>query len=113
MKLSGNPSRKKQNIKRQINHELLHGRGFEMMEFLKEDLHQLQRTWKIKHRFLASMSVMHYTMFRKETSWPGYYYCGDHMKLDDQNWHCFTLSRYDRASDSWDMEKAPVYHIIN
>ncbi len=36
-----------------------------------------------------------------------------HMKLDDENWHCFTLSRYDRHSGKWDMEKAPVYHIID
>lgn len=43
----------------------------------------------------------------------GYYYRGDHMKLDDANWHCFTLSRYDRHSGKWAMEKAPVYHIID
>ena len=35
------------------------------------------------------------------------------MKLDDANWHGFTLSRYDRNSKSWPMEKAPVYHIID
>ena len=45
--------------------------------------------------------------------WPGYYYRGDHMKLDDANWHCFTLSRYDRKTGEWAMEKAPVYHIID
>ena len=44
---------------------------------------------------------------------PGYYYRGDHMKLDDENWHCFTLSRYDRNTGDWAMEKAPVYHIID
>jgi len=44
---------------------------------------------------------------------PGYYYRGDHMKLDDANWHCFTLSRYDRKTGEWAMEKAPVYHIID
>jgi hypothetical protein len=32
------------------------------------------------------------------------------MKLDDANWHCFTLSRYERNSDEWAMEKASVYH---
>ena len=61
-----------------------------------EDLHQLQRTWELNHRILASESVTHHTLFRKETRWPGYYYRGDHMKLDDKDWHCFTLSRYDR-----------------
>ena len=35
------------------------------------------------------------------------------MKLDDNDWHCFTVSRYDRASNSWDLEKAPVYHIVD
>jgi len=52
-------------------------------------------------------------MFREETRWPGYYYRGDHMKLDDDNWHCFTLSRYDHNTGEWAMEKAPVYHIID
>jgi hypothetical protein len=35
------------------------------------------------------------------------------MKLDDNDGHCFTVSRYDRASNSWDLEKSPVYHIVN
>jgi adenylylsulfate reductase, subunit A len=43
----------------------------------------------------------------------GYYYRGDHMKLDDANWHCFTLSQYDRHTGKWAMEKAPVYHIVD
>jgi adenylylsulfate reductase subunit A len=54
-----------------------------------------------------------HTLFREETRWPGYYYRGDHMKLDDENWHCFTLSRYDRDTGEWAMEKAPVYHIVD
>jgi len=53
-----------------------------------------------------------HTLFRKETRWPGYYYRGDHMRLDDENWHCFTLSRYDSDTGKWAMEKAPVYHIV-
>jgi adenylylsulfate reductase subunit A len=35
------------------------------------------------------------------------------MKLDDDNWHCFTLSQYDRESGERAMEKAPVYHIVD
>ena len=96
-------------------------RGLELLAMLKEDmrhmgaedLHQLQRTWELNHRLLASESVTRHTLFREETRWPGYYYRGDHMKLDDQNWHCFTLSRYDRRTGEWAMEKAPVYHIID
>ena len=96
-------------------------RGLELLGMLKEDmdkmgaedLHQLQRTWELHHRLLASESVTQHTLFREETRWPGYYYRGDHMKLDDENWHCFTVSQYDRDSGKWDLEKAPVYHIID
>lgn len=35
------------------------------------------------------------------------------MKPDDKDWHCFTLSQYDRHSGKREMEKAPVYHIID
>jgi adenylylsulfate reductase subunit A len=38
---------------------------------------------------------------------------GDHMKLDDKDWHCFTLSQYGRDSGNREMEKAPVYHIVD
>ena len=80
-------------------------RGLELLTMLKEDLdylgaedlHQLQRAWELHHRVLASEAVTQHTMFRTETRWPGYYYRADHPKLDDTNWHCFTLSRYDRA----------------
>ena len=95
--------------------------GLEMLAIMEEDmdrlaakdLHQLLRTWELNHRLLASESVTQHTLFREETRWPGYYYRGDHMKLDDANWHCFTLSKYDRNSGKWAMEKAPVYHIID
>jgi adenylylsulfate reductase, subunit A len=103
-----------------MTNEPLLTRGLELMEMLKEDsdhigaedLHQLQRTGELKHRLLASESVMQHTLFRTETRWPGYYYRGDHMKLDDDNWHCFTLSRLDPDTGTWAMEKAPVYHIV-
>jgi len=42
-----------------------------------------------------------------------YYYRGDQTKLDAKDWHCFTLSRFERHTGKWDMEKAPVYHIID
>ena len=96
-------------------------RGLELLDMLKEDLdylgaedlHQLQRAWELHHRVLASESVTRHTLFRTETRWPGYYYRGDHPKLDDADWHCFTLSRYDRETGEWAMEKAPVYHIVD
>ncbi len=78
-----------------------------------EDLHQLQRAWELKHRAITSECVTQHTLFRKETRWPGYYYRGDHMKLDDENWHALTLSHRDPESGEWTMEKAPVYHIVD
>jgi len=78
-----------------------------------EDLHQLQRAWELKHRAIASECVTQHTLFRKETRWPGYYYRGDYLKLDDENWHALTVSRRDPQSGEWEMEKAPVYHIID
>ena len=78
-----------------------------------EDLHQLQRAWELSHRVIASESVVRHTLFREETRWPGYYYRGDFMKLDDDNWHALTLSRRDPESGEWTMEKAPVYHIVD
>lgn len=38
---------------------------------------------------------------------------GDYMKLDDANWLVFTVSRYDAKSGDWQMEKAPVDHIVD
>jgi len=78
-----------------------------------EDLHQLQRAWELKHRTIASECVTQHTLFRKETRWPGYYYRGDYLKLDDENWHVLTLSSRDPESGEWKMEKAPVYHIVD
>jgi adenylylsulfate reductase, subunit A len=96
-------------------------RGLELLPMLKEDmdhkgaedLRQLQRTWELHHRLLASASVTHHTLFRQETRWPGDYYRGDHMKLDDENRHLLALSRFDRRTGKWAMERAPVCHIID
>jgi adenylylsulfate reductase subunit A len=104
-----------------MTNEPLLTRGLELLGMLREDmksigaedLHQLQRAWELQHRLVASESVTHHTLFRKETRWPGYYYRGDHMKLDDDDWHCFTLSKYHKETGEWEMEKAPVYHIVD
>jgi len=96
-------------------------RGLELLEWLQEDLenvgaedyHQLMRAWELKHRALTSQCVTEHTMFREETRWPGYYYRGDHMKLDDENWHCLTVSRRDPKTGKFTLEKVPVYHIVD
>ncbi|MCH8104244.1 MAG: adenylyl-sulfate reductase subunit alpha [Proteobacteria bacterium] len=104
-----------------LTNEPMLTRGLELLSMLKEDLpylgaeslHQLQRAWELQHRVITSECVAQHTLFRKETRWPGYYYRADHPKLDDTNWHCFTLSSYDAKSGEWEMEKAPVHHIID
>ena len=96
-------------------------RGLELLTWLEEDLenvgaedyHQLMRAWELKHRALTSQCVTEHTMFREETRWPGYYYRGDHMKLDDENWHCLTVSRRDPKTGKFSLEKVPVYHIVD
>ncbi len=77
-----------------------------------EDIHELLRAWELKHRTLASEAVLQHTLFRKETRWPGYYYRGDFMKVDDQNWHVLTVSRRDPETGEYTMEKAPCYHLV-
>jgi adenylylsulfate reductase subunit A len=104
-----------------MTNDKLLARGIELLDIMEEDfehlgaedLHQLQRAWELKHRLLTSQSVAQHTLFREETRWPGYYYRGDHMKLDDDNWHCLTLSQRDRETGEWTMEKAPVYHLVD
>jgi adenylylsulfate reductase subunit A len=106
---------------RYMTNEPMLTRGLELLTMLSEDLenlgadslHQLLRAWELHHRVITSHCVTHHTMFREETRWPGYYYRGDKPKLDDKNWHCFTLSQYDEQSGEFRMEKAPVYHIVD
>ncbi len=92
---------------------LLHTLQEDMDSIGAEDLHQLQRAWELSHRIIASESVIRHTLFRQETRWPGYYYRGDYMKLDDDNWHALTVSRRDPDTGEWTLEKAPVYHIVD
>ncbi len=77
-----------------------------------EDLHQLMRGWELRHRHRTSECVTQHTLFRKETRWPGYYYRGDAMKLDDKNWHVLTVSHRDCVTGEYTLEKAPCYHLV-
>lgn len=86
--------------------------GEDLEKLGASDIHELLRAWELKHRFLTSESVFHHTLFRKETRWPGYYYRGDAMKLDDENWHVLTVSRRDPKTGEYTMEKAPLYHLV-
>ncbi|MEM7256728.1 MAG: adenylyl-sulfate reductase subunit alpha [Pseudomonadota bacterium] len=104
-----------------MTNEKLLNIGLKKLKLLEEDLekvaaeniHELLRAWEIKHRQLTSEAVIQHTLFRKETRWPGYYYRGDFMKLDDQNWHVLTVSRRDPETGEYTMEKAPCYHLVD
>jgi adenylylsulfate reductase subunit A len=104
-----------------MTNEPMLNRGLELLSMLKEDLehlgaedlHQLQRAWELNHRVWTAESVTRHTLFRQETRWPGYYYRGDHPKLDDTDWHVFTGSQYDAKTGEWHMTKLPVHHIID
>ncbi len=78
-----------------------------------EDIHQLLRAWELKHRHRTAECVIHHTLFREETRWPGYYYRGDKMKLDDENWHVLTTSKRNRNTGEYTMEKQPLYHLVD
>jgi len=84
----------------------------DLQKLAAEDIHELLRAWELKHRMRTSESVLHHTMFRKETRWPGYYYRGDAMKLNDDEWHVLTVSRRDPKTGEYTMEKAPLYHLV-
>ena len=104
-----------------MTNEKLLNIGLKKMKILEEDLekigaeniHELLRAWELKHRHLASEAVLQHTLFRKETRWPGYYYRGDFLKVDDQNWHVLTVSRRDPETGEYTMEKAPCYHLVS
>ncbi len=94
--------------------------GLKKMKILEEDMekiaasdiHELLRAWELHHRVRTAESVFQHTLFRKETRWPGYYYRGDAMKLDDKNWHVLTVSHRDRKTGEYTMSKAPLYHLV-
>jgi succinate dehydrogenase/fumarate reductase flavoprotein subunit len=44
---------------------------------------------------------MKHIQFRKESRYPGFYYRMDHNVVDEENWHCFVNSIYDKESKQW------------
>jgi adenylylsulfate reductase subunit A len=89
--------------------------GLKQLEILKEDagklaaadLHELMRCWEQYHRILSVEAHARHILFREESRYPGYYYRGDHDFIDDENWKCFTNSKYNAADLTWEMKKVP------
>jgi adenylylsulfate reductase subunit A len=94
--------------------------GLKQLEMLKEDaaklaakdLHELMRCWENYHRILSIEAHARHILFREETRYPGYYYRGDFLAIDDKNWKCFVNSVYDAEKLSWEFKKVPYVQII-
>ncbi len=95
--------------------------GFKQLEMVKEDalhmcaenLHELLRAWENYHRTLTAEAHAKHIHFREETRYPGYYYRGDHLAIDDENWLCFVNSTYDKDSKTWNVFKRPYHQLIS
>jgi adenylylsulfate reductase subunit A len=94
--------------------------GMRYMEFIKEDtehmaaedLHELLRVWENKHRIIAAEAHAQHILFRKESRYPGYYYRGDFLGIDDENWKCFTNSTYDKKTKTFKLFTREYHQII-
>ncbi len=95
--------------------------GLKQLELLKEDankmaaanLHELLRCWENYHRILSVEAHARHILFREESRYPGYYYRGDFLPIDDANWKCFVNSKYDIAANTWEIKKVPYVQLIS
>lgn len=98
---------------------LLHT-GFKLLEMLEEDskklaardLHELMRCWEQFHRLWTVRLHMQHIEFREESRYPGFYYRGDFMGLDDSKWKCFVNSKYDVEKGETAVFKRAYHQII-
>lgn len=94
--------------------------GLKQLELLKEDsmkmaasnLHELMRCWENYHRILSVEAHARHILFREESRYPGYYYRGDFLPIDDANWKCFVNSKYDAEKNTWELKKVPYVQMI-
>jgi adenylylsulfate reductase subunit A len=75
-------------------------------------LHELMRAWEIIHRIWTVESHLRHIQYRKETRYPGFYYQADYPGQDDDNWFCFTNSKFDPKTQTWDVFKKDYIKII-
>jgi adenylylsulfate reductase subunit A len=96
-------------------------RGLEYLRMTKQDsfhmgakdLHELLRAWENFHRLIAAEAHARHIMFREETRYPGYYYRGDFLAIDDENWKCFTNSTYDSKTGEFNVFKRDYHQIVS
>jgi len=76
------------------------------------DLHELLRAWEINHRLYTVQAHTRHIQFREETRYPGFYYRGDFMGQNDEEWFCFVNSTYNKETNEWSLKKVPYHKII-
>jgi adenylylsulfate reductase subunit A len=76
------------------------------------DLHELMRAWEITHRLYTVQAHTRHIQFREESRYPGFYYRGDFMGQNDDEWFCFTNSTYNKETNEWSLKKVPYVKII-
>ncbi|CAM2059670.1 Adenylylsulfate reductase subunit alpha [Desulfovibrionales bacterium] len=94
--------------------------GFWLLDMMEEDaqkmaardLHELLRCWENYHRLWTVRLHMQHIRFREESRYPGFFYRGDFMGLDDARWKCFVNSKYDPAKKETTLFKKAYYQII-
>jgi adenylylsulfate reductase subunit A len=94
--------------------------GLKQLELLKEDaarsaaanLHELMRCWENFHRILSVEAHARHILFREESRYPGYYYRGDFLPINDKDWKCFVNSRYDAENKTWELKKVPYVQMF-
>jgi adenylylsulfate reductase subunit A len=94
--------------------------GMTLLDMLDEDskklaardLHELLRCWEQYHRLWTVRLHMQHIQFRTETRYPGFYYRTDFPELNDDEWKCFTNSKYDPVEKKTTFYKVPLIQII-
>jgi len=94
--------------------------GLRRLQLLKEDanklaasnLHELLRCWENYHRVITAEAHARSILFREESRYPGYYYRADKDFIDDDNWKCFTIAKYDAEKDEWTLRKEPYVQLF-
>jgi len=77
------------------------------------DLHELLRAWEINHRLYTVQAHTRHIQFREESRFPGFYYRGDFMGQNDDEWFCFVNSTYNKETNEWTLKKVPYVKIIS
>jgi adenylylsulfate reductase subunit A len=78
-----------------------------------KDLHELLRAWENYHRILTAEAHMKHIQFRQESRYPGFYYRMDKNFVDEENWHCFVNSVYDKESKQWNCFKRAHVDLVD